>query len=184
MEYTDKEAIENYILKTIDDGFDAQLTEYIIAMSKYIDNITHRAIFRDTPEIYKYDGDGTDTLQILDCNTITEIALDGTVITDYFKYPSNKPYTNKLKLDGSVFTEGLQNVLVTAKHGFSATLPEDIKFACTVLVAGILNDQQTNDKKGTTERIGGYSISYKDDQGEKDYAETKRILNGYTKVIF
>lgn len=187
IEYTTKEAVENYILKTIDDGFDVQLTEWIKAMSNYIENVTKRRIFRSTPETFKYDGDGSSLLVISDCNTITEVKVDDTVMvldTDYFTYPKNKGYTSRIVLDGWRFTKGLSNVSVTAKQGMSATLPSDIKFACTVLVAGIINNQLFNDKKGTTERIGGYSISYKDDQQVKDYQEANRILDGYKRITF
>jgi len=187
LQYTDKEAIENYILKTIDDGFDAQLGEWIEAMSMYIENVTKRRIFRATPETFKYDGDGSALLVISDCNTITEVKVDDTVMTlgtDYFTYPTNKPYTSRIALNGWRFTKGMQNVSVTAKQAMCAELPKDIKFACTVLVAGIVNNQLFNDKKGTTERIGGYSITYKDDQQRKDYEEAKRILAGYTRITF
>lgn len=187
IEYTTKEAVENYILKTIDDGFDAQLTEWIKAMSNYIESITKRRIYRATPETYKYDGDGSALMVISDVNTITEVKVDDTVMvlgTDYFTYPQNKGYTSRIVLNGWRFTKGFQNVSVTGKQAMSATLPSDIKFACTVLVAGIINNQLFNDKKGTTERIGGYSVTYKDDKGVEDLTEAKNILSRYTRITF
>lgn len=187
MQYTDKETLENYLLKTIDDGFDAQIGDWIEAMSMYIESITKRRIYRDTPETFKYDGDGSSLLVISDCNTITEVKVDDRVMvlgTDYFSYPTNKSYTSRIVLDGWRFTKGFQNVSVTGNQAMCAELPKDIKFACTVLVAGIINNQLFNDKKGTTERIGGYSVTYKDDKGVEDLTEAKNILAGYTRITF
>lgn len=187
LQYTDKETIENYILKEIDVAFDAQIGDWIEAMSMYIENVTKRRIYRATPETFKYDGDGSSLMIISDCNTITEVKVDDTVMvlgTDYFTYPQNKGYTSRIVLDGWRFTKGFQNVSVTAKQSMCASLPEDIKFACTVLVAGIINNQLFNDKKGTTERIGGYSVTYKDDKGVEDLTEAKQILDGYKRITF
>lgn len=188
IQYTTKEDIENYILKTIDDGFDAQLGEWIKAMSNYIEHTTKRRIYRQTAETFKYDGDGSDLMIIGDCNNITEVKLDGNVLTrdvDYTTYPKNKSYISRIVLlDGLRFTKGINNLEVTAIQAMTNSLPSDINFACTVLVAGILNSQMYNDKKGTTERIGNYSITYKDDQQIKDFEQVKQILAGYTRIVF
>lgn len=188
IQYTTKEDIENYILKNIDDAFDGQLGDWIKAMSNYIENTTKRRIYRSTAETFKYDGDGSDLMIIGDCNNITEVKLDGNVLTrdvDYTTYPKNKSYISRIALiDGLRFTKGINNIEVTAIQSMTNSLPVDIKFACTVLVAGILNSQMYNDKKGTTERIGNYSITYKDDQQIKDFEQVKQILAGYTRIVF
>lgn len=188
IQYTTKEDIENYILKNIDDGFDGQLGEWIKAMSNYIENTTKRRIYRQTEETFKYDGDGSDLMIISDCNNISEVKLDGNVLTkdvDYTTYPKNKSYSSRIVLLGGLrFTRGVNNLEITAIQSMTNSLPSDINFACTVLVAGILNSQMNNDKKGTTERIGNYSITYKDDQQIKDFEQVKSILAGYTRIVF
>ncbi len=187
-EYTTKEAVENYLVKTVDDAFDLQLTEWIKAMSKYIDDFCGRTIALvpvtgededDKTDTFLYDGDGTDTLFIKDCTDISEVKVGDDVVVP-IEYPANKSYTRKLKLEDSCFTEGNQNVSVTGVHAMYTEVPDDIKFACTVLVGGICNNQVNKDK-GTTERIGNYAITYTDAQkGDVDVA--KNILNAY-KVI-
>lgn len=188
IQYTTKEDIENYILKTIDDAFDAQLGEWIKAMSNYIEHVTKRRIYRETSETFKYDGDGSDLIVIGDCTDITEVKVDDRVMTrdvDYTTYPKNKGYTSRIALlDGWRFTKGVNNIEVTARQSMASSIPADINFACTVLVAGIINNQLFNDKKGTTERIGGYSITYKEDKEVQDFSQVKNILAGYTRIVF
>lgn len=187
-EYTTIEAVENYALITIDDAYKGQVTDWIKAMSSQIDILCNRSIapaFTDSDlaivETYKYDGDGSNLLIISDCCDIDEVTLDG-VVVDVLEYPANKPYTIRIVLDGKYFTKGLQNVTVTGIQAMNAEVPEDIKFACTVLVAGIINNQKKLDKVGTTERIGNYSVTYRDDAQIKDFETAKNILAGYKRI--
>lgn len=183
VEYTTQSDIENYLLTDIDGSFSEQIASWIVAMSNFIDNYCNRSIYRTEEETFLYDGDNTDKLMIKDVCLISSVTVDD-IEVEYVKYPANKPYASRIRLIDNRFTTGIQNVSVTGIQAMNSTLPEDIKFACTVLVAGIVNNQLFNDKKGTTERIGGYSITYKDDQQQKDYEEAKRILAGYTRITF
>lgn len=184
-QYTTKEAVENYLVKNIDGAFDVQITEWIKAMSKHIDSFCDRIIAKvpvgEVTEIetYKYDGDNTDTLFIKDCTDLTEVKVDDVVVS-VLKYPANKTYTRKIKLADTVFTKGLQNVEVTGIQAMYKVVPDDIKFACTVLVGMICNNQVYKDK-GTTERIGNYSITYTDAQ-KADFDTVKSILSSYKMV--
>lgn len=187
-EYTTIEAVENYPLITIDEAYKGQVIDWIKAMSSQIDFMCNRSIapvFTDSDvavvETYKYDGDGSDLLIISDCCEISEVTLDGKVI-EVLEYPANKPYTSRIVLDGSYFTKGRQNVTVTGIQAMNTEVPEDIKFACTVLVAGIINNQKKLDKVGTTERIGNYSVTYRDDAQMKDFETAKNILAGYKRI--
>lgn len=181
MEYTTKTAIENWLLKDIDASFDDQITEWIKAMSNQMDLITKRNLYRTEEETYKYDGDGSSILHIKDCHTITEITLNDSVV-EPVQYPANKPYTSRIVLEDKIWTKGLQNVTVTAIQSMNVDLPEDIKFACTVLVGGLINTQILGVKKGSTERIGNYSITYKDDQQFADYNRAMSILKRYSRI--
>lgn len=187
-EYTTLENIENYLLETIDGSFTGQIGDWIIAMSNQIDLICNRSIApvmtdSSTPveETYYYDGDGSDELSIGECISISEVKVDDTVVTPY-TYPANKSYVNRLKLDSGYFTKGFKNIEVTAIQAMYEEIPKDIAFACTILVVGIINNQKKLDKAGTTEKIGNYSITYRDDAQMKDYQTAMDILNKYTKI--
>lgn len=179
--YTDKASVENYILKDIDAAFDDQIANWILAMSRYIDRYCNRTIWREEEETFKYDGDGSDLMIIKDCIDPV-VSIDG-VVTEVYKYPTTKEYTSRIVLDdGYKFTKGKQNVEVTGLQCMSLYLPEDIQFACTVLVGGIINNQEDQDKSGTTERIGNYSVTYKTKDQLKDFETAKQILNSYKRI--
>jgi len=188
--YTDKTAVENYISKTIATEFNSQLDEWIAAMSLEMDNMSNCKLVADQPEEsgadqqveFSYDGDGTDTLLIKTCTEISAVIIDDTERDDFVAYPANKDFKNKIRLPSGVFTRGLQNIGVTAIQAKFKTLPADIKFACTVLVAGIINNQITGAKNATSERIGNYTVTYDNEQGQKDFERAKRTISSH-KVL-
>lgn len=181
-QYTTQELVENYILKTIDPAFLGQIGQWISSMSLFIDNYCNRSIFADTEETYLYDGDGTDMIIVKDVCSISEVLVDG-VAVEYAKYPANKPYASRIRLlDGYRFTKGIQNVSVTGIQAMNEELPDDVAFACTVLVAGIINNQLKLDKAGTTERIGSYSVTYREDAQKTDFETAKTILASYKRI--
>lgn len=179
--YTDKSTIENYLLKNIDSSYSTQIDSWIKAMSLYIDKVCNRVIYTDTPETFKYDGDGTNSLVIKDCNTITSIKVNGTE-TEVFKYPANKPYTNEIKLEMGIFPKGMQNISISAKQSLTSSLPEDIKLACTILVAGIINNQIFREKSGVSESIGDYAVTYQSKEQINDFNSVKMILSTYKRL--
>jgi hypothetical protein len=180
-QYTTKENIENYLLNTIDPSFVDQITSWIIAMSNQIDIICNRPIFSDEEETFLYDGDNTDMIIVKDVCSISSVKVDG-VETPYAKYPANKPYASRIRLIDTKFTPGIQNVSVTGIQAMNEALPDDITFACTILVAGIINTQKKLEKIGTTEKIGNYTITYRDDAQKTDFETAKTILAGYKRI--
>lgn len=183
--YTTREAVANYLGITIPSGLNAQVDEWILAMSEYADNIANRVLYQTDSSTFKYDGDGSNLMVIKDCTGITEVKIDGSVmpLDKVSQYPQNKGYTSRIALsDGYRFSKGLLNVSVTAKHGMSATLKEDVKLAVTVLVAGIYNARNSQGKVGTTERIGNYSITYREASQKTDYETAKATLSSYRRV--
>ena len=183
MNYSDKTAVQNYTLTNIDVTFDTQLTAWIAAMSRFMDNYTGRTLVQDTASTRTYDGSGDGELKIDDVNLITQVAVGGVVVTPY-AYPSNSARKYVLKLDGDIFVTGMQNVAVTGKFGYHTTLPEDIKFACTVLVAGIVNQSNKQTDGIKSEKVGEYQVTYKDEKERSDYARTMQILDGYKVIAF
>ena len=200
--YTDKIAIENYILQEIGETFDDQLDDYMENVERIIDEMTGRNFVADSEASARlYDGDGTEDLLIDECVEVTEVATgnDGygsgftTVAASgadrYFSYPANHTVLsvpiNKISLNARCFTHGKQNNKVTAKWGYSVECPADIRFAATVFVAGILNQNRQGGDQIKSEKIGNYQVTYNTDQGADswaDFQQAKAILDRY-KVI-
>jgi hypothetical protein len=183
--YTSRQLIENYLLITVDPSFYAQVNEWIGEIEKYIDNKTGRNFVADTVATAKlYDGDNSQTLLIDDAVSITGIEIDGEALTtdEYYLYPANNTPKRKIVLTGRRFTRGKQNIEVTAKWGYSVTVPDDITHAATILVAGIIKIADTT-KNVRTESIGNYSVTYSD-AGWDDFKRANGILESYIKYTF
>ena len=183
MQYTDKTAVQNYTLTNIDTGFDTQLTEWINAMSQYIDLTVGYPVYVNTPTTRMYDGSGTDEQIIGAVNTISAVTVDGTAVT-----PTYGPYNDTTKkfliLPNQIFPEGTANVSVTGIHCLKTTLPNDIKLACTILVAGIVNQSNNQTEGVKSEKIGEYAVTYASDEEQKQYKWAKSVINAYRVIAF
>lgn len=183
--YTEKEDVEKYLLLEIDASFDVQIAEWIEAMEAYIDQETGRNFIADSAASERlYDGDGEDDMFIDDCVSITKVEVDDDEIDtdDYYLYPANSLPITKIVLDSAVFAKGRQNVAITAKWGYSAAVPADIKLACTVLVSGIVNEGAKSDGEVKTVSMGRYSVTYKDAKGWQDLETVKATLAKYRRM--
>lgn len=183
--YTTKTAVENYMLITIDAAFDTQIDEWIEGAEKFMDGLADRQLVADSAAgDFKYDGNGKKSLMIDDFIEITKIqdkTLDITAAC--FLYPANKNPKWRIESEQS-FTQGLQNITVTGKRGYSALadLPKDLKFAATVIVAGIVNHYTVTDKDIRSESIGRYTVTYKDKNQTADYDRALGIINSYKRI--
>ena len=148
--YTTKTEIQNYLLTAIDASFDSQVDSWISQVEQYIDQQTGKNFIAPSLATEKvYDGDGSNEIEIDDCVEITKLEIcdtEGNVIEDslvksqdYFYLPENQIPIQALKLYGYRFQKGIQNIKVTGKWGFSTAVPNDIKFAATILAANIIN---------------------------------------------
>lgn len=186
MSYTTKTAVQNYLLTNIDVSFDAQLTEYIAAMSEYIDRQAGYPIYTATSSTRTYDGNGYGTMLIDPVHTISQVLVD-TVQPDVavlLKAPYNSTIKNELILKAGVFTLDLANVTVTGVHCLAATLPEQVKWACTVLVAGIVNHVNNQTEGISSEKIGDYAVTYNTAFGRKDFDRVLEIISSYRRLAF
>ena len=185
MSYTTKAAVQNYTLTNIDVSLDTQLTEWITGMSRFMDQYTSRTLVAGDPTTRKYDGNGGDTLIIDDVHDITEVTVDDVVVTP-ITYPASTSRKYKLVLRDNYWAKGLQNVEVTGKFGYFEALADapDVKFACTVLVAGIVNAANRQDEGVESERIGQYSVTYKTSSERADYKRAMSILDSYRRLAF
>jgi hypothetical protein len=200
--YTTEADVENYILHDIDETFSAQLDTWISGVEQMIEKLTGRVfIADDTATARVFDGDGTPELLIDDAIavTIVESGLDeygssfqtvaATGADRYFLEPNNYaakglPIT-KVSLSARSFSAGKQNNRVTAKWGYSEEVPDAIKFAATVFVAGILNQHRQGGDEIKSESIGNYSVTYNSDSQSNSWADfdrAKEILQSYRKL--
>ena len=190
--YTTKADIENYLLQTIDSSFDTQLDTWIESAEKYIDKQTGRNfIALSTAAARVFDGNGDVNMRLDDFISISKVENgDGLgnyteiASTDYLIYPVNEERKNKIKLLYDYFLPGYQNIRITAKWGYSAAVPSDIKLAATILVVGILNFGNDARGKVRSKSVGGFSVSFVEEKGWQDFSQVDKILAGYKKYSF
>jgi len=186
-DYTTRQEVENYLLITIDASFYTQIDNWIADIERFIDRMTGRNFKADSVETERvYDGNGTIELLVDDFTTISKLKIDDVEVlaADYYVYPANSERKYRLRLISDYFTSGHQNITVTAKWGYSAAVPEDVKMAATVLVAGIINFSNNAEGEVKTMSIGRYSVTYKDKTEWMDYDRALDILKGYRKQTF
>jgi hypothetical protein len=186
MAITTKANVEKYLLTAIDSSFDAQITAWIAAAEKHINRMTNRQIIADTaPAEYKYSGNKKDYMHVDDFIDIDTVEMDGVDITDdIFFEPANRLPYFKLVYDEGVFEKGKQNIVVTGRRGYadSAAIPEDLVFAATVLVAGIVNFSNNSSGEIKSESIGGYSVTYVSDSQKNDFTRAEAIIKSYRRI--
>lgn len=200
--YTTEEILENYILNDIDATFSDQIDSWIAGIEKFIDGYTGRNFIADeSATARKYDGDDTNELLIDDAVEITKVEvgndgyggsfdeLSAGGADGYFLYPENYSVrglpVRKIVLNSRRWPAGAQNNQITAKWGFSATVPADIQFAATVFVAGVLNQHRQGGDEIKSEKIGNYTVTYNTDKGQNsfgDFSKAKEILDRYRKL--
>lgn len=181
--YTDKTAIQNYLLKNIDATFDSQLTAWITAMTEYADDLAGYPLYRSALTSRLYDGNGQSGLIISPVIGITAVTVDSVTVTPV-AYPLNSDPKTWLLLRNNAFTNGYANVSVTGQHCLYATLPEKIKWAVTVLVAGIVNQSNNQSEGVQSEKIGEYQVTYRDEKERGDYARALDVLKAQRRIAF
>jgi archaellum component FlaF (FlaF/FlaG flagellin family) len=194
--YTTRQDIQNYLLIDIDQSFYAQVDDWIAEIEAYINQQTGRNFVADSVASSRYyDGNNSNSLLIDDAVEITELNIGGSVMNkdsdpvladgDYVLYPFNQLPITKICLRGSVFPASpMQCIKITAKWGFSAAVPADIKQIATVLVAGIINYSWKAEGEIKQETVGTYSVTYKDKKEWQDFDLTNEILQKYIKMGF
>jgi len=195
--YTTESKIEEYLNVDIADG-DAD--NFILSAQAYIDNITGRNFKADSDATSRlYDGNDRQDLMIDDCVEVTKVEVGNNMWGDSFTEVDNSGSTPEYYLLPTNYEEegipiwkiglrnrrwiyGHANHRITAKWGYSSSVPEDISFAATVLAAGMYyQNRGENTGAVKSEKIGEYSVTYADQKGMSDLERTKIILDLYTK---
>jgi hypothetical protein len=188
--YTSKNDIERYMLTDIDESFNTQINEWIESVEDSIDEYTGRNFIADTEASVKYyDGDGTHELLIDDCVELEKIEMSGALMEseeldedDYYVYPYNRTPKTRVYYDG-IFVRDNKNIEVTAKWGYSESVPSDIKLAATIMVSLIIEEAHQSEGETDSESIGSYSVSYKkSDTNQNKVSRAKTILDRYRKI--
>lgn len=195
MQYTSIANIKNYILTNINASFESQIEDWIEAISQYITSETGRVFVADTTASERhFDGNNTRFLPIDECISITKVEKGSdqwgdtqAEITDYIELPQN--YSAKslpideLMLKDGYWLQGAMNHTITAKWGYSESVPKDIELAATILTSGVIYESLSGEGEIKTEKIGGYSVTYKDETQWADFERAKQIIGQYRKII-
>lgn len=186
--YTTIEAIEAYTRETIPDSLEASVEAWIAGVSNLMDKEANRKLVADTIgsgedefEVKYFDARGNGNVSIDDAQEIDEVQIGDpktdvySAFTDFYSYPKLAPHR---RLVGS-FPAGLQSVKVSARWGFFNELPEDIKFAATVIASGIFLNHASGNASVKSEKIGNYSVTYADEAGFNDFERAKATIENY-----
>lgn len=198
MRITDIEAIQNYMLIDIDPSFVSQVEEWIDGVEEDMNKATNRKLIADDVEsVYKYNGTGRRALVIDDFIEISKIQIRATSYYDVVEVPSTydiTPYCffyppNSLPIwkieSWRWFPQGLQNVWITGRAGTYASdnIPASLKFAATVIVAGIINFSFQTTGEIKSETIGRYSVTYTTDSQQKiDFDRVTQTIKSYRRM--
>lgn len=179
-EYTNETAIENYLLIDIDASLSSTVTEWIKAISNYIDSYCGRPEGFDSgaATVQYYDGTGISEIkienntevtavEIIEVNgTDTEYTLTEGENNDYITYPYNRLPIYKLIMTANsqvgAFLSGRKRIKITAKWGQSVSVPLEIKLAATQMVSAMAVEKGLHGGPLEAEALGDYSVKYGD----------------------
>lgn len=193
--YCDVQDVADYLMVDISTDFQEQITEWILAIENYVEQITHR-VFVAPEEEYSmfYDGNGKDSLLVDEFIKSDDFSLkiDGVEIdsSKYTLYPYNRPPFWKIILSPGVWfgnpplfflKTAPRGIEVSAKWCYSETCPPDISLAVAILVGGIVRSNTPNLNFVKMEMIREYKVMY-DVTSEKDFVRAQDIIDKYTRV--
>lgn len=198
--YTSITNLQNYLLITIDASFHEQVgTTWLLSVEKIIDNFCGRNFIADTAESQKtyeivlkkaVDIEGSfpsiRSLIIDEAVDVTGLTVDDEEVStgDWLLYPMNDTPKVEVRLrdtSTAVLTIDQQNIKVTAKWGYSVTVPSDIEWAATVLLAGIVQHAWSSEGEVESVTLGRYTLSYKSKKELNDFETVTEILKTYQK---
>ena len=196
--YTTHEKIEGFLNKTITLG---SLDDAINSAVELIDQLTQRNFIADTSASARtFDGSSGQDLEIDECVEITkvergldeygdsyeEISAGG--LNGYYLKPANyaaksRPITT-VHLRDRYWLAGMQNCRITAKWGFSASVPQGIELATTVLAGGIYNYNRGGASGNIkSEKICNYSVTYDNESGWDAWDRAKQLIQTYKRYV-
>lgn len=163
-------------------------TDWLNWSDDEIETATGESFFAAVSETLKIDGPGGGTLILpkYPILTITKIVCDGVEIDKvnfaiYYDEGLIKVLEginiDYLGID-EVFAEGTQNIEITGTFGYAA-IPKIVEELATLIVIRTMRENNLISKEISSERIGDYSINYKQTGGDLE----KTIENLYALLI-
>jgi len=196
--YTTEAKIENYLNVDIVTG---KANDAILAAQDFIDNYTGRNFKADSAASERlYNGNDRQALIIDDCVEVTKVEVGSNMWGDSFSeqvntgsvpqyyllpanYAADKVPIRKIGLRNRMFIGGNANHRITAKWGYSASVPDDISLAATVIASGIYYENRgQNTGAVKSEKIGEYQVSYANEKGMNDIEMAMATLDRYKKI--
>lgn len=181
MAWTTLAKVKEY-LQITDTASDTLLTDLLARLQAWAESYLDRKI-ESAAYTEQQDGDGTSllTLKQYPVTAVTSIHDDTLRVfgadrliaaADYVTYGDR----GQVKLDGLVFTIGLQNVKAIYTAGYATVPPELVQALCE-LVADRFRNKENQGVKSLT--IGAYSVAYTD---EEIPTEIKAVLDVYRRT--
>lgn len=181
MAYTTQSKVEQYTNYDLS-AISSEVANWILSAVAFIEKYCGKT-FESAAETRYFDGNAKDRI-LIDAFTgvpsaVTILEVDGTTqqeltegaANDYVAYPLNDTEKNELVLLPEAvvqaFRSGRRRLLVTANFGGSSSVPADIELVATKLVARIA-DRRMKGGQSKAEKLGDYSISFKDLDEETD----------------
>ena len=200
--YTTEEKIEAFLGVTIvDEASDDAINQAV----DLIDQLTGRNFIADTSASARlFDGNDNDHLPIDECvsidkvekgdnyygDTFSEISefVQGTNVSGFKALPVNyvadKIPIRRIFLRGYLWLKGKFNNRITAKWGYSESVPSAIELATTILASGIYMFNKGGASGNIkSEKVGLYSVAYNNTEGWDSLAKAKLTIEQYTKPI-
>lgn len=185
--------IENYTAIDIDSSFSTWITFLIAAVTEYVEKYCG-IDFENTASAEKYyDGPGTNELLIDEAQSLSALVIydiDGNQIhsltenDDYYLYPLNDDIKNRIVLTrtGKItnFPSWNRSIKATGVFGH-ASVPTPVKLVAIKIAAKFL-EKAVKGGEADSEKLGDYTIDYKEIDEQVETLGIKEILNQYRAV--
>jgi len=188
-QYCTIQDIENYLNVDIEASLEPQVLLWVEAMSNYVSLQTNREWLADSSASERfYNGNGCQSMEVDEFIEVSNVYLGDSFgenfeeETSYITHPYNSTVKNTFVLQSNFFPKTIKSVKINAKWGYGAEVPEDIKLATSILVAGVYNNQRGSSGEIKSEKIGNYNVSYETNTQKDDFEKAKTIIDS-RKVI-
>ena len=177
------ERVKTYLdLANTDTASDVLLQDLIARVGAWVERYCDRSFAKATYTEQR-DGDGTDTLIVRQWPLLSVASLYDDPLrvfgaatqiasSDFAVYPNQ----GLIRLDGLVFSVGIQNVKVTYEAGY-VDIPQDLQQALIELITDRFRNKENQGIRSLA--IGSYRVDYGD---EELPGEIRGVLEGYRRT--
>ena len=187
--YCSVEDIANYLLLEIANDFVPQVEQWIQGVSAHIEKVTGVDWKADSIASAKlFNGNSCDVLEIGNFigTPVVEFGnnygINFVATTNFVTLPFNGSSKTDILMKDETVPHGIMNVRVTARWGYAEEVPDDIRHACVVLVSGIVLANTNQDGEVESEKIGNYTVKYKNDSHKDDSTLAMDTIQSRTQI--